>query len=127
MPRIKVKKAPPALSVVRNPTRHYNTTRREQSWTKKQTLQKYGKRKRRDKIGSRGSRLKTRRKPLPAIQNRGKVREDKRRRVGSGKKGNGGRRFDRIAPNSDERKDVKIVKGEVPNKDYYFVDYLYYD
>ena len=39
----------------------------------------------------------------------------------------GGRRFDRVAPNSNERKDVKIVKGEVPDKDYYYVDYLYYD
>ena len=75
----------------------------------------------------RGNKWQTRKKPRP-MQAKGEVTEAKRRRKGSAKKGlNGGRRFDKIAPNSDERKDVKIVKGEVPDKDYYFVDYLYYD
>ena len=120
LPRIKVKKAPEALSVVKPPTRQANSIR-QQPWTKKQTLQKYGNRKK----GTRGNRLRTRKKPRP-MQTGGNV-FDQRRRAGSTKEGNGGRRFDRIAPNSDERKDVKIVKGEVPDKDYYFVDYLYYD
>ena len=124
LPRIEVKKAPQDLSPARSPTRQENTIRQQQPWIKKQTLQKYGKRKRGGKVGTRGSRLRTRKKQRP-IQTR--VREDERRRAGSTKRGAGGRRFDRIAPNSDERKDVKIVKGDVPNKDYYFVDYLYYD
>ena len=123
LPRIEVKKAPQDLSPARSPTRQESATRQQQPWMKKQTLQKYGKRKRGGKVGTR---LKTRKKQRP-IQTRGKVREDERRRAGSTKRGAGGRRFDRIAPNSDERKDVKIVKGDVPNKDYYFVDYLYYD
>ena len=127
LPRIKVKKAPEALSVIRNPTGQENSIRQQQPWIKKQTLQGYGERNKGGKIRTRGNKWRTRKKPRP-MQAKRKVTEDKRRRKSSAKKGlNGGRRFDKIAPNSDERKDVKIVKGEVPDKDYYFVDYLYYD
>ena len=127
LPRIEVKKAPEGISAVKPPTRKDNSIRQQQPWIKKQRLPKNKIRQKQDKFRTSGNRLRKRRKPRP-LPTRRKVTADQRRRKGSPtKEGNGGRRFDRIAPNSNERKDVKIVKGEVPNKDYYYVDYLYYD
>ena len=142
LPRIKVKKAPelifdrePAIAgqvdpVFQQPTwvpkkKSTHRTRKKsgggQYWTKGDKRQTKSKK---------PGRMPSRRKM--AADNRRKRGWSSRREVNDGwtkrteGKG-GGRRFDRVAPNSNERMDVKIVKGEVPDKDYYYVDYFYYD
>ena len=56
-------------------------------------------------------------------------RGETRRSTGANKArgSGGGRRFDQFAPNSAERRDVVVQRGEGPNKDYVYYDYLYYD
>ena len=48
-------------------------------------------------------------------------------RAGSRGKGGGGgaRRFDLHAPTSEERRDVKVLRGE--GRDFFYTDYVYYD
>ena len=47
------------------------------------------------------------------------------KRAGGRGKGGGARRFDHIAPTSEERRDVKVHRGE--GRDFFYTDYVYYD
>ena len=89
-----------------------------------------GRDRRKQKGGSRsrrkgaGSRRRTKETGDWALGKSRKDLEQSRSRA-QGAGGAGGRRFDKVAPTSGERRDVKVRRGQ--KEDFFYYDYLYYD